>query len=342
VDAYLKALAVHLPERVVTNAELGVENPDWDMPRLEEKIGIKQRHIAAPGETASDLAHAAAKKLLERGGIAAEKVDALLLCTSSPDYVLPTSACVLQDRLKLPVTTAALDFNQGCSGYVYGLYLAKGLVASGMAKNVLLLTGETYSKYIHPRDRSVRMLFGDAGTATWIGAEPGGAKLGAFRLGTDGSGSNNLIVPVSGARRRPDAASKVEHTDENGSTRTDENLFMDGQEVFNFTLKRVPPLVASTLEASGCTLEQVRWFVFHQANAFMNERLRAKLKIPPERAPLTFEKVGNTVSATLPLTLHQAGAQFQPGDKAMLVGFGVGYSWGACMLEWESAPLRVE
>jgi 3-oxoacyl-[acyl-carrier-protein] synthase-3 len=272
-------------------------------------------------------------------GLDRSSVDVLLFCTQSPDYLLPTTACILQDRLGLPTSCAALDFNQGCSGYVYGLYLAKGLVASGMAKNVLLVTAETYSKFIHPRDRSVRVLFGDGASATLVNGDAAGARIGACTLGTDGSGYQNLIVPAGGSRRPLAADTRDEAEDENGSVRSAENLFMDGQELFLFTLKRVPEVVNATLERDGAGLDDVRWFVFHQANAFMNDHLRSKLRIPRERAPLCVEECGNTVSSTIPLTLLSAGSRFAPGEKVMLVGFGVGYSWGASMLDWGRVAL---
>ena len=339
MEAYIAGIACHLPDGVVSNEELQAQNPDWDLARLEKKVGIRQRHIAAPGETASDLGYAAAAKLLAGMEVDPAMIDVLLFCTQSPDYFLPTTACILQDRLGLPTTCAALDFNQGCSGYVYGLFLAKGLVASGMAKNVLLVTAETYSKFINPRDRSVRVLFGDGASATLINGDPAGARIGAVTLGTDGSGYQNLIVPAGGSRRPLAADTGEEAEDENGSIRSAENLFMDGQELFLFTLKRVPEVVNATLASDGAALEDVRWFVFHQANAFMNDHLRTKLRIAKERAPLCVEDCGNTVSSTIPLTMRAAGGEFADGEKVMLVGFGVGYSWGACMLDWGRVAL---
>lgn len=339
MEAYVAGIAYHLPEGVVTNEDLQAENPSWEMSRLESKVGIKARHIAAPGECASDLGLAAAEKLLSGMEVDRASIDCLLFCTQSPDYFLPTTACILQDQLGLPTTCAALDFNQGCSGYVYGLYLAKALVSSGMARNALLITAETYSKFIHPRDRSVRVLFGDGASATLINSNPAGARIGACSLGTDGSGYQNLIVPAGASRRSACLETRREVEDENGSVRTQENLFMDGQELFLFTLKRVPEVVRAILDSSGAALDDVQWFVFHQANAFMNDHLRTKLRIPKEKAPLFMENCGNTVSSTIPVTLREAAHDFRPGDKVMLVGFGVGYSWGACMLEWNCVKL---
>jgi 3-oxoacyl-[acyl-carrier-protein] synthase III len=338
-DAHLAAIAYHLPERRVTNEDLAAEHPDWDVARIASKTGILARRIAAPDETATDLAMRAAEKLLSALSLERDQIDAVLLCTQSPDYALPTSACLLQAELGLSTDCAALDFNQGCSGYVYGLYLAKALIASGEAKNVLLVTAETYSKYIHPGDRSVRVLFGDGASASLITATPGGARIGTVRVGTDGSGAERLIVPAGGARRPRCAETRIEARDENGSVRTPEHLYMDGPELFTFTLKRVPEIVDRTLTAQGLARGDVQWFVFHQANAFMNNHLRTKLGVPKDRAPLFLEQVGNTVSSTIPIVLREHGARFQPDDRVLLVGFGVGFSWGAAVLDWGKVAL---
>ena len=334
-QAFISGMSVHLPGTIVTNEQLQAENPDWDMAKIEAKVGIKARHVAPPEVTAGDLAYSAACKLLETSGVDRNSIDFLLFCTQSPDYFLPTTACILQHRLRLGTHCAAFDFNQGCSGYVYGLRLAESLIASGNAHRVLLLTGETYTKYIHPRDRSVRVLFGDAATATLIDDAGPGARILAGCLGTDGSGAENLIVRSGGMRSRAESTGLHVEADENGNVRNPEALFMDGQELFLFTLRRVPPLVEATAKLNNCTLEELDWFIFHQANAFMNEHIRVKLKIPKEKAPIVLQDVGNTVSNTIPLTIHHLCDQFKAGDKLMLVGFGVGYSWGACMLEWD-------
>ncbi len=334
-EAFIKGISAYLPETIVTNEQLQAENPDWDMPRIEAKVGIKGRHIALPEVTAGDLAYSAGCKLLETSGADRDSIDFLLFCTQSPDYFLPATACILQHRLHLAYHCAALDFNQGCSGYVYGLRLAESLIASGNAKRILFLTGETYSKHIHPRDRSVRVLFGDCATATLIDGTGPGARILAGCLGTDGSGAENLIVRSGGMRSRAGSREIQFSTDGQDCAPNPEALFMDGQELFLFTLKRIPPLVEATAKLNNCTLEEVDWFIFHQANAFMNEHIRTKLKIPKEKAPIVLEDVGNTVSNTIPLAIHRISDQFKPGDKVMLVGFGVGYSWGACMLEWQ-------
>jgi 3-oxoacyl-[acyl-carrier-protein] synthase-3 len=328
--AQVQALASYLPEAVLANDALAALYPGWTAEKIFEKTGVRERRIAAPGETASDLAYQAALRLFEKSGVTPDQIDFLLFCTQAPDYVLPTSACLLQDRLGLPTTCGALDFNLGCSGFVYGLALAKGLIETGAARRVLLLTADTYSRFIHPLDKSVRTLFGDGAAATLIEAvEADRAMIGPFVFGTDGRGAPNLIVPTGGARRPPDAASAIEAEDESGNIRSADNLLMKGPEIVSFTLKAVPPAIERLLADAKLTMDDIDLFVFHQASAFILEKLRKKIGIPPERFAIKLETCGNTVSSTIPIALEdQLGAQ--AGERlAMLVGFGVGYSWAA-------------
>lgn len=339
MGARLRAIAYALPDTVVDNDALQRENADWEMARIAGKVGITSRRIARPDETSADLGFRAAERLLEATGVDRGSVDALVFCTQTPDYVLPTTACVLQDRLRLGTHVAAFDFNQGCSGYVYGLAIAKGFIAGGIARRVLLVTGETYSKLIHPRDRTVRVLFGDAGSATLVDADGPGAAIGAIRLGTDGSGARNLMVPAGGFRQPASPTTRTETTDDIGCTRTPEHLFMDGPAITTFALQRVPELIAGTLADACLSADEVDRFVFHQANAFMNDRLRARLRIPAEKTPTYMAEVGNTVVNTIPIVLRERGGEFAAGDRVLLAGFGVGYSWGAAMLEWRDVQL---
>ena len=259
----------------------------------------------------------------------------MLLCTQSPDYFLPASSCLVQQRLGLPTSVGALDFNQGCSGFVYGLALAKGLVEGGMARGVLLLTAETYSKHIDAGDRSTRTLFGDAAAAALVGAvESEHDLIGPFVFGSDGRGAGNLIVAGGAMRERCAPAVAGPGQAATAAARPACALFMDGPEIFTFTLQAVPAAVRGVLAAWGRPQADVGLFVFHQANQFILEKLRAKLGIEPERFWVNIETTGNTVSSTIPIALEQARAagKLSPGMDAMLVGFGVGYSWAACML----------
>jgi len=344
VFAAIRAIEYHLPERALTNQELASAFPEWTLEKIATKTGIVQRHLAAPGECASDLAVAAARKLFASGVCNPHEIDFLLLCTQSPDYFLPTTACLLQERLGLPTTAGALDYNLGCSGFVYGLSLAKGLIETGQATNVLLLTAETYSKFMHPHDRSVRALFGDAAAATLVQGRrdvpPGGLPwIGPFVFGTDGKGGENLIEPTGGMRRPggcgpPAGTDTPPCQDVSGTARYPNNLWMNGPEIFTFTLQVVPQAVKDLLVRAGRTLDDVDRFVFHQANRYMLEHLRDKLKIPAEKFVVALSHCGNTVSSTIPIALKEAigRQQLSAGQLVMLVGFGVGYSWGATLI----------
>lgn len=337
MKAKIIAIEYVLPEKVVTNEDLVKEYPEWTVEKIAEKTGIDRRHVADEGECSSDLGVRAAEKLFATGVVSADAIDYLLFCTQSPDYFLPTTACTIQSRLGVPATAGALDFNLGCSGYVYGLGLAKGLIETGQAQNVLLITAETYSKFIHQGDRSVRTLFGDAGTATLISSVTSNNEaIGPFVYGTDGSGAKNLIVPAGGLRQPLCEETAVVCQDEQGNLRARENIYMNGSEIFTFTLVSVPKSVKALLDKSAQSLETIDLFVFHQANRFMLDHLRKKCKIPEEKFVLAYQNYGNTVSCTIPIALKEASlsGQLQKGMKVMLVGFGVGYSWGANLIEW--------
>jgi len=329
--ARIEAIASHLPDAVLDNATLAALYPDWPATKIREKTGIAERRIAGPQETSADLAEAAARKLFA-AGIAPASIDYLLFCTQTPDYVLPTTACVLQDKLGLRVDIGALDFNLGCSGFVYGLSLAKGLIETGQASRVLLLTADTYSKLIHPMDRSVRTLFGDGAAATLISAcDSAEPQIGPFAFGTDGSGAQNLIVPTGGYRTPRSAASGAERTDASGNVRSADNLYMNGPAIMAFTLREVPAAIARLEAMTGVALHDYDVVAFHQANGFMLDRLRAKLEIAPDKFALRLEGCGNTVSSTVPIALEALMGDLQR-RRALLVGFGVGYSWAACQV----------
>jgi 3-oxoacyl-[acyl-carrier-protein] synthase-3 len=326
VAAAISAVEYYLPQNVLSNEQLSSEFPEWSVDKIDAKTGIRQRHIAAENECSSDLAVEAAKKLFCTGACQPEQIDYVLFCTQSPDYFLPTSACLIQARLGIPQSTGALDYNLGCSGFVVGLGLAKGLIETGQATNVLLLTGETYSKFIHASDRTTRTIFGDAAAATLVSAVAtrGQQLIGPFIYGTDGTGAEHLIVPAGGMRHpgKPETAR--------------EHLFMNGAEIFDFTLRTIPKCVHDLLERANLPLEAVDLFVFHQANEYMLEHLRKKLKIPPEKFVVAMGHCGNTVSSTIPIALKEAlqAGLLKSGHLVMLVGFGVGYSWAATLLRW--------
>ena len=332
MKAYIKAINYYLPERLVKNEDISRKFPEWDESKIFEKVGIKERHVCAENETALDIAQKACEKLFSSNQNLKPSIDFILFCTQSPDYTVPTSACIVQERLGLPVNIGALDFNLGCSGYVYGLSLAKGLVIGCMAKNVLLVTAETYTKYLHPEDKGNMSIFGDAASATVVSTE-GVAEIGEFVFGTDGGGADELIIKTGGARN-PDKLNKISK-DDNEHVVSSDHLYMDGGSIFSFTLKQVPLMTKSLLEKSNLTMENVDLFVFHQANVYILEFLRKKLKINQERFYYCIENVGNTVSNTIPIALCNAmDNNFLSGKKnVMLAGFGVGLSLAGCMIK---------
>jgi len=331
MEAFIKAIDYYLPEKVITNKDISERFSEWTPEKIYEKVGIQERHIAGSDETALDMAQKACEKLFASDETLKPTIDFILFCTQSPDYKLPTSACILQNRLGLPINIGALDFNLGCSGYEYGLALAKGLVLGCMAKNVLLVTSETYSKYLHPDDKGNISIFGDAASATIVSTD-GFAEIGEFVFGTDGSGADELIVKTGGARF-PVKLNEVAK-DENEHIISSDHLYMDGGSIFSFTLKQVPKMTQTLLERSNLSMENVDLFIFHQANAYMLEFLRKKLKIEKDRFYYYIENIGNTVSNTVPIALTNAikDCSLKGKHNVMLAGFGVGLSWSGCIL----------
>jgi 3-oxoacyl-[acyl-carrier-protein] synthase-3 len=305
---------------------LAAEFPDWNLELIFSKTGIAQRHIARPDECASDLGYEAARQLIADHQIDPASIDFLLLCTQTPDYPLPTTACLLQERLGLPTTSGALDFNLGCSGFVYGLALADGLIRTGSCRRILLITAETYSKYIHREDRSLRTIFGDGAAASLIEAVDA-PTLRAFRYGTDGSGADTLMVPKGGARP-PEHAHQPRHR-----KRWDSDLYMDGPSLMNFTVAAIPQLVEDILAQAGLTKDAIDIFLLHQATRKMLEQLQERLELDDQKLPIMLEDCGNTVSCTIPLLINHLrnSRQLYPGKRTMLVGFGVGWSWAGCV-----------
>jgi 3-oxoacyl-[acyl-carrier-protein] synthase-3 len=331
--AFIEAISYYLPDTVATNEQLVKEFPEWSVEKVAKKVGINSRHIAAPDETAGDMAEKAAKNLFKEYSIDPTSIDFLLLCTQSPDYHLPSTACILQHRLGIPKSAGAFDYDLGCSGCIYGMAVAKGLIAAGIAHHVLLLTSETYSKYLHSSDKSNRSIFGDGAAACLISTE-GMAEIGDFSLGTDGSGASKLILKTGGART-PEKTGKSS-IDVEGHTRFDDYLYMDGGGIFNFTLDTVPVMINTLLQKNGLCRDDINLYVFHQANKFMLSTLRKVCLIPKDRFYINLENTGNTVSSTILIALKQCldSGNIHAGMKIMIAGFGVGLSWGGTILNF--------
>ena len=318
-------VAAHLPEPILGNDELAGRFAGWTAAKILAKTGIRTRRVCPPDQTAGDLAEAAARALPSG---ALDGVDALIFCTQSPDWLLPATACALQQRLGLGTTCAAFDLNQGCSGYVYALGLATALITSDQAARVLVLTADTYTRFCDPADRTTVPLFGDAGTATIVGAGSGTSTsggIGPFVYGTDGSGAADLVYHASACRPHADRW-----------------LRMDGAKVFAFAMRRVPEVVAAVLGKAGLQDSDIDLYVLHQANRFLIDALAARLGVNQERLAIHLEEVGNTVSSSIPLTLAawSQDQRLRTGMRLLLVGFGVGYSWGACPVIWNPAHTR--
>ena len=326
--AAIGPIAVHFPERIETNEQLQAEFPSWDMELIYSKTGIAARHIAAPGECASDLGVIAAQKLFRENDIDPNSIDFLMLCTQTPDYPLPTTACLMQERLGLPTSIGALDFNLGCSGFVYGLSLANGLIQSGAASRVLLITAETYSKFIDAGDRSLRTIFGDGAAATLVEADER-QSLTAFQFGTDGSGADTLLLTKGGARPAADAH-RPRHRQ-----RWKSDLYMDGPSLIGFTVGAVPQLVDDILEKAGASKDEIQFYVLHQATFKMLDQLRQRLGLSDAQMPIELKDCGNTVSSTIPILIDRlrTSGRLKSGDKSVMIGFGVGWSWAGCV--WE-------
>lgn len=336
MSAAIDAIEYMLPSRTETIEEIADRFPNWPLERIATKTGIRARHIASDSECASDFGVMAAERLFAKTGIDRSEIDFLLFTTQTPDYLAPTTACLVQDRLGLATHIGALDINLGCSGYVYALGVAKALIETGQARRILLITADTYSKFIHPGDRSVRALFGDAAAATLLSdrSEEDETQIGPFIYGTDGAGAKDLIVPASGMRHRPTQTPAEESTDRHGNVRTSHNIYMNGRAVVQFTLREVPKAIEAMCDKAGITLDEVDAVIPHQASSTVLEGIRKRLDLPEERFVMCMEDIGNTVSCSIPIALKRAAltGQAGPGALVLLVGFGVGLSWGATLV----------
>lgn len=331
--ARIEAISYYLPETVLSNAELSAQFPEWSVEKIAKKTGINNRHIVSENQTSSDLAVAAGKKLISEYEVDPQSVDFLIVCTQSPDFLLPTTACLVQEGLKLGNHTGALDVNLGCSGYIYSLGLAKGLIESGQVSSVLLISTDTYSRFVNNDDKSVRTIFGDGAAATLVTASGEQESILGINYGTDGSGARHLMTPGGGManaeRLNIEATAEARGLKSNGF-----DLYMNGAEVFNFTLRVVPDTIQKSLEKASASMADVDAFVFHQANKFMLDTIRKKVGIPPEKFVVQMADCGNTVSSSIPIALKLAldGNEVEEGDLTLLAGFGVGLSWGSVLV----------
>lgn len=336
----VRGVSSAVPDQVSTLDDDAVRFGEADAKRVFKNTGVKQRHVTRAGMTAADLCEPAAKALLKELGWDPTSVDVLILVTQSPDYVSPATACVLHERLAMGPTCAAFDVNLGCSGWVYGLYLAASMLVGGGATRALLLVGDVVTRTMAPADRSVAPLFGDAGAATALERDADAPWM-EFVLGTDGAGARHLMVPAGGFRLRATDENAVAKTLSDGNARSLQSTHMNGAEVFTFTLKSVPPLIREVMARAAWTHDDVDHYVFHQASTFMLKSLCRSCGIPADKFVIAMENYGNTSSVSIPLAIcERLRDGLATGSKRLVLsGFGVGWSWGAVALE--TGPMRV-
>ncbi|MDD5491941.1 MAG: ketoacyl-ACP synthase III [bacterium] len=332
----IAAIEYFLPDNIVTNEMLGIENPNWDMARLAARVGVIRRHVAKDDETALDLAIKACDKLFVQNPGLREKVDGLIFCTESEDYLLPPNSCILHKHFNLPENVLAFDFNLACSGYVYGLALAEGLILSGRAKNILLVNADTYSKYINKQDRSTRVLFGDGSAVSWLCAAEGDQGIVDILCATAGKNYDKLIIPAGGCRQPRSPETVLAETDHSGNVRTLENIRMDGMGILTFVNAKVPKQIRDILANNGQNIDQIDLFIFHQASNMALDSLQRILKIDSRKVFRNLEEIGNTVSASIPIALKDASNRglVKAHSKVLLSGFGVGLSYATALVQY--------
>lgn len=329
-------MAAVVPPGVLTNEQLQERFGKKEIDSIARMSGIKERRVVSPGQCASDLALTAAERLFADGTFERSDINALLFVSQSPDYRIPATSAVLHAKLGLPQSCATFDLNLPCSAFPYSLSLAHSMITAGVARNVLVLNADTISTLVHPLDRSLVALHGDAACATFVGACEDGFGFGAFELGTDGSGVQHLLVPAGGARKPSGPDTRVEMTDEAGCVRTAEHLFMDGPAVFHFCVYKVPQVIKQALEKWQLTLDEIDLFILHQANETMLSLIYRTLRVPKDKQVYCLERFGNTSGPATPLALHESWrtGRIRPGSRTLICSFGAGLTWGVVCIRW--------
>lgn len=327
-------VGVRLPDTVETTEALQEAHPDWNVAEAMKHTGVVQRHLAAPGETALDLAEAAAHALMARQRGLAERIDLLVSCTQTPDLPLPGNATLLHGRLGLPSRVGAFDLGLACSGFTTALSVVHGLIRGGLCRSALIVTADTYSRLCSPLDRATRLLFGDGAAATLVGAGPEGSGVIDCCWSSDGGRALAFHVPAGGMRR-PSRDDDLMSND-GPNQRAPSHIHMNGKAMLQFTAGVIPEHVRGLLERNGLGLDDIDHFLFHQASALVLDSLRSRLRIPEARMHSNLATTGNTVSASIPILLHDLAAQgaIQRGETALLCGFGAGLSWCSVLLRY--------
>lgn len=344
-NVVIKGVAACVPKNVGNNCGSVVFATDEEAGKFIASTGIKQRRVVDEKTTTSDLCLIAAERLISELSWIKSEIDCLIFVTQPPDYILPATSCVLQSRLGLSEECYSIDISLGCSGWVYGMSVAANLISSGCFKKGLLLVGDTISKINSNQDKSTWPLFGDAGTATALEYDVRAEKMN-YHFATDGSGCDTIIIPDGGYRNPVSVDSFAMKTVDTGIVRSDLDINLNGMDVFSFGISKAPQSVNKLLEHIGLDREKVDCFLFHQANKFMNEKIRKKLRLTEDQVPYSLEEFGNTSSATIPLTMvTQIREQLRTKHLSLVgCGFGVGLSWGSvsCATDTICVPELIE
>ncbi|MBR1541223.1 MAG: ketoacyl-ACP synthase III [Bacteroidaceae bacterium] len=331
----ITAMSACVPKKIVYNKDLGYLIPQEEIEKIIQNIGVVERRVVDDDVCASDLCYKAAVKLIEDNSIDPNSIDVLLFMSQTADYRIPATAPILQHRLRLSNDTLCMDLSLGCSGYIFALSTAYAYANMGL--RVLLLDGETFSKIVNRRDKVDWPLYGDGATATLV--EKGDFEESIFILKSDGSGKDAVIIR-DGMRNMITPDSCVEKVEEDGNIRTGLEVYMDGMDVFNFAMKRVPMSVKEIVEISGTTMDDIDWLVFHQANKFMTDFFVKKLKFDKERVPYCIQKYGNTSSTSVPLTIvSELYDKLKDGSRVVMSGFGAGLSWGTARVVFHGCKI---
>ena len=336
-SATIRAIAHAIPERQLTYAQLEERFGAKDVASIFKMSGIRNRRVVAPGQCASDLGLAAARRLLAHTGVDPRSIDLVTFASQTPDYRVPATAAVLHGKLGLGERCCALDIGQACSSFVHNLGVAQGMIAAGTATRALVINADALTTLVHPKDRGLVTLHGDGAAAALIEAcdtAEGGIEF--IEFGTDGTRYDRLLVPAGGAREPSSAESRVEVTDESGITRTREHLFMDGPAVFHFSIYTVTAFLKRVLADRKLTSADFDSVILHQANKTMVDMIYKSIAVPPEKRFYYLEDVGNSSGASLPSALAEAwrAGAVKPGSRTLACAFGGGLSWGAFAIRW--------
>lgn len=330
----ITGMAAAVPRQIIYNYEFDKWFKKEDIREIVEKIGVKERRFADENTCSSDLCYAAAEKLISEMNIKREEIDLLIFISQTPDYRMPATSVLLQQRLGLSTGTIAFDMTLGCSAFIYGLSVTFSMMSTGQIRKALILDGETRSKVYSQKDRKTAFLFGDGGVAALIERDNRFSKS-YFSLNSDGSRESLIKINAGGYRNMSSAETVKEKViDEFGNIRSEENGYMNGSDVFNFVIREVPKDFNRLIEYADMDVSSIDFFIFHQANSYINGFLAKKLKLPLEKIPSTIEKFGNTSSVSIPLTIiSELKEKLETNNKLLLCGFGVGLTWASALIE---------